>query len=133
MKKECYLCHVETDGHTTWTTLPKELLDKDENGNRFDDPQPLCRKCYNFKRAVDTNFTNLCADTRLYELYRANSNKRGVFFPTELVYNVDKEKLRELYDLIINLCEVAENAASDDTRRQDIKDELNYEWRKKDE
>jgi hypothetical protein len=129
----CFMCGIEIDGQLTRTTLPKELLGKDEHGNLSENPKPICQKCYYFKRVVDQNFTRLCEEGKLYELYRSKSKKRGEFFPTELVYNVDVEKLLELYYHILDICEIAYRISTDDAHRKAVEDELNYNWRKRDE
>jgi len=133
MSEKCFMCERDVDGQLLRTTLPKELIGKDTDGNLFDDNQPICSMCDDFKRAVDLNFINLCNDARLFEMYRADSKKRSDFFPSELIYNVDIEVLRELYYHILDTCEKAYKVASDDKHRQELRDGLNYAWRKKDE
>lgn len=130
--KTCFLCGIETTDDLVRSTLPKELIGKDENGNIVEDFHPVCRKCYYFKRAVDINFINLCKDTKLFEWYRPRSKKQGDFFPAELVYNVDLDELRELYYAVLNVCEAADKVSCDEEHRKKTEDDLNYYWRKKD-
>lgn len=130
---KCFMCDVDVDGELVRTTLPKEILGKDSDGNLSEDFHPICQKCFYFKRIVDLNFVRLCEEAKLFEWYRANSKRKGEYFPSTLIYNVDIAKLRELYYYILDVCEAADRVASDDQHRTDLRDELNYMWRKKDE
>jgi hypothetical protein len=129
---ECYHCGILTDSELARSPMPKELLGKNDNGDIVEDLKPFCRKCYYIQRAADLNFINLCNDAKFFEWYRATSRKRSEYFMPELVYNVDVEVLREIYLRLVELCFLADKVASDDTRRQEIIDNLNYVWRKRD-
>lgn len=130
---ECFLCGKENNDQLSRSMIPRELLDRDDNGNIIVKEYPVCIKCNRFMRMIESTFIQLCEDARLFELYRANSTSRGVYFPSTLVYNVDVHRLRALYMTIFETCVEADRVASDDELRQQRRDEFNYNWRKKDE
>lgn len=133
MSEKCFMCGIETSDQLVRSPLPKELLDKGPDGQLLEDLQPICESCDNFKKNVDNNFVRLCEENRLFEWYRSNSKKRSEYFPPEFVYNIDVEELREFYYMILSMCEKAYRVASNDVARDNKRENLNYEWRKKDD
>lgn len=131
--KKCFMCDVETIDGLERSPLPKELLDRAPDGELSEDLRPICKKCNDFRKIVDSHFITLCEDARLWEWYRSNSKRRGEYYPPKFVFNISSEKLLELYYLMMDLCEEADIIASNNILRKELEDELNYEWRKKDD
>lgn len=133
MTEKCFVCGKENDDKLERSPLPKELLDRAPNGDLAEDFKPICRECNDFRKMVDSHFITLCEDGKFLEWYRSNSKKRGEYFPPELVYNIDINTLKDLYNLIREIAEAAREKSEDKQARKDFEDELNYQWRKKDE
>lgn len=135
---ECFMCGKEcvlSMDQLQRSLLPKELLGPGEVSNVHDlveDLRPICKKCNEFRKVVDAFFIALCEDAKLWEWYRSDSKSRGVWFPPQLVYNISLDRLRELYFEIMDVCEEAYRVSNDDEVRQNLRDEFNYAWRKRD-
>jgi len=98
-----------------------------------EDFKTICDKCNEFRKIVDSHFVTFCEDAKLWEWYRSNSKRSGEYFPPEFVYNVPIERLLELYYLMLDIAETANVVSSNDVHRQELRDDFNYAWRKKDE
>ena len=129
----CFMCGLENDDKLERSSLPKELMDLNAAGDLAEDFQPICKKCNDFRKIVDSHFITLCEDAKLFEWYRSDSKKRGVYYPPTFIYNISIDRLIDLYYILLDVCEDAHRIVFDDKHRQDIEDELNYTWRKKDE
>lgn len=126
------MCGLENDDNLDRSPLPKELLEFNEAGDLAEDLQPICKRCNDFRKIVDSHFVTLCEDAKLWEWYRSDSKRRGEYFPPTFVYNIPIERLRELYVVIFNICIDAYKISINEELRKQHRDEFNYEWRKKD-
>lgn len=129
---KCFMCGIETMDQLERSPLPKELMELDDANNLAEDLHPICKKCNDFRRIVDSHFITLCEDAKLFEWYRSDSKKRGEYFPPTFIYNIPIERLRELYYEILTICEEADKTASNNILRDERKEQFNYEWRKRD-
>lgn len=48
--KPCFLCGADAHWQNQHSSIPKELLDKDENGNLFEKMEVYCNDCMIFKK-----------------------------------------------------------------------------------
>ena len=130
---KCFMCGLENDDKLERSSLPKELIEPNEAGDLAEDFKTICDKCNEFRKIVDSHFVTFCEDAKLWEWYRSNSKRSGEYFPPEFVYNVPIERLLELYYLMLDIAETANVVSSNDVHRQELRDDFNYAWRKKDE
>jgi len=128
MIEKCFICGCETDDQLVRSPMPRELLT-----SQGEEPLPVCKKCNNLRKKIDGTFITLCEDTKMVETYRSESMKRSEYFPATLIYHIPIERLRLLYTQIVEMTEEAHNISADDIQRKKTEEELNYEWRKKDE
>lgn len=128
MSEKCFICGRDTDDQLARGPMPKELL-----VNQEETFLPVCMRCNDVRRNIDGTFIQLCMDTKMLEWFRSNSKKHSEYYPPTLIYNIPVERLRLLYKHIVEIAEEADNISNDVDKRKLIEDELNYEWRKKDE
>jgi hypothetical protein len=130
--KKCFMCGKDVDGNLLRATIPKEIFKEDDFHVLIEDLHPICNECEKFRNDFDYEFIQLCYDMKLFEWYRAKSNKRGEFFPSQLVYNIDVRRIKNLYYTLMEICAEGYDVSLKDDLRQQREDELNYIWRKKD-
>ena len=128
-KVKCFLCEQETaHPNDLKFPIPPELYDPTDNPEQV----PYCTRCYQLKGTLDANFMILLREAKIMEWYKSGSRKKSVYYLSRWVFNVDLDKLRDLYFRLLMTCIEADKKSNDKEWRQLNEEQFNYEWRKRD-
>ena len=128
-KVKCFLCERE-DAHPNDLKypIPQELYDATDNPEQV----PFCTSCYRLKSTVDAGFIILAREAKIMEWYKSTSRKKSAYYLSRWVFNVDMDRLRDIYYLLLMLCVDADKKSNDKDWRKWNEEQFNYEWRKRD-
>lgn len=129
-KVKCFLCEQDNaHPNDLKYPIPQELYDATDTPVQV----PYCPSCYKLKATVDANFMILCRQAKVMEWYKSASSKKSFYYLSRWVFNIDMDRLRELYFQILMTCVDAERKSNDKDWRKWNEEQFNYEWRKRDD